>query len=116
MPQPAFSQNVDLFPAGTTTGTGVPVAVNHCQQISGHFKWSAGVSAGVAVIEIADSPSQAGTWAEVARSDVAGDAITGPADAFWTWPYPAGAVRSRMLTPAAGGSIQVTMNGLTGVF
>src|SRR5262249_17997965 len=106
--------NQNLFPAGTTTGTGVPIAVNHCQQISGHFIWSTGITAGVAVVEIADSTTTPGTWFQIAKSDVVADSITGPADVGWTHPFPPRPGRGRILTPVAGGSIQMTVNGLTG--
>ena len=114
MPQPAFSANQDLLPSGTTAGTGTPIAVNHCSQISGHIKWSAGVTAGKVAIEIADAPGSAGTWQEIAGSDVAADGISGPQTVSWTYPFPAGAVRARVVTGVTGGSVQTVMNGLTG--
>lgn len=97
---------------GATTGTGKALPMNICRQIGWFTERTGTLTAGVYVIEWADSIDYAGTWREIAEIN-ATDVETGD-DGAGEYPGPKGFVRARVTTPIVGGTITVYLNGLRG--
>lgn len=96
-----------------TTGTGTSVSTSSAIQIGYSVIWSAGVSAGVVVIEAANSSSYAGTWAQIdsldfAAAPAANSMVTG------TYPGPLQFTRCRVTTTVSGGTATCTINRING--
>lgn len=95
--------------SAATTGTGTVVSVGNSTQVGWSVIWSAGVSAGQVIVETADSPTYAGTWAPLDTQNFAANAM-----AVGTRTGPLRFVRARVSTNVVGGTVTVQFNRLIG--
>lgn len=87
-----------------------PIPLNTASQVGGTVTWSAGVSAGQVVFEIASTPDYAGAWHVI----YTGDFIDGGADSF-SYPGPfSGFGRWRINMAVVGGTVSTDAQALTG--
>lgn len=109
---PVDPQWITLFSA-VTTGTSGEVESGGATQVAFECESSAGVSAGIVVIEHSAVAAYSGTWALLDTKDFA--AIGASKKTFFTYPGPLGRIRARVTTNFVGGTLTVREKRMFGM-
>ena len=108
---PTATDNISLN--GVTTGTGTPIAMQDCRQISWTVKGVGIVTGGTVKIECADTQDYSGAWMELDSLDLSSPVLT---DSLYQSTYPGsvgGFFRGRVSSDVTGGgTVTVSFNGL----
>lgn len=109
--RPTATDNISLD--AVTTGTGTPIAMQDCRQISWTVKGAGTVSGGTLKIECADTQDYSGTWQELDSLDLSSPVLS---DSLYQSTYPGsvgGFFRGRVSSDVTGGgTVTVSFNGL----
>lgn len=105
-------QWITLFSA-VTTGTSREIESGGATQIGFECESSAGVSAGIVVIEHSAVEGYAGTWAALDTKDFS--ALGASKKTFFTYPGPLGRIRARVTTNFVGGTLTVREKRMFGM-
>lgn len=94
-----------------TKSNEIPLA--SLSQVGGTLKWSAGVSAGKVVFEIAPTAGYTGTWEVIASWDFVADSQAADSVVSFSYPGPfSGFGRWRIDTAITGGTVTTDTQGL----
>lgn len=96
-----------------TTGTGVEIESDGATQVGIECESSAGVSAGIVVIEHSAVTGYAGTWAVLDTKDFS--SVGASKKTFFTYPGPLGRIRARVTTNFVGGTVTVREKRMFGM-
>jgi len=111
--RPTATDNISLN--AVTTGTGTPIAMQDCRQVTWTVKGVGTVSGGTVKIESVDTQDYSGTWNELDSIDLSSPVLT---DSEYQGTYPGGVggfFRGRVSSNVTGGgTVTVSFNGLFG--